>query len=491
MAEHILIQDFMTQSGVKFGTSGARGLVSKMTDRVCFAYTVAFLQHLSSGGLRPGCSVYLAGDRRPSTPAILHAVARAAQFLGYVPVNCGLIPSPAVALLGLKKKAPSIMVTGSHIPDDRNGIKFNSPLGEITKRDEAGIFSQAVTLPDWFLADGSIAAHQRQPLPAADREARKLYLNRYLSLWGSDPLEGSTIGVYGHSAVGRELLVELYESLGAAVTPLDFSEEFVPVDTEAIRSEDIELARQRAAEQDFDAIVSTDGDSDRPLISDEKGEWIRGDVAGIVTAQFLNADAVATPVSCNTAVDRMGFGAVLRSRIGSPYVIEKMVEARRAGFRRIVGYEANGGFLIFSDLPLAGGKTLEALPTRDAVIVQLSLILAARARKIPLSQLIAQTCQRHTESDRDQSFENARSAQLMSLLLEGDTSRLTVEFALGEIVATDFTDGARFTFDSEEIVHLRPSGNAPELRCYAEAESAERAAELVQLGLAVARRLAP
>jgi phosphomannomutase len=46
--------------------------------------------------------------------------------MGYRPVNCGKIPSPAVALFGLENKIPAIMVTGSHIPDDRNGIKFNN-----------------------------------------------------------------------------------------------------------------------------------------------------------------------------------------------------------------------------------------------------------------------------------------------------------------------------------------------------------------------------
>jgi hypothetical protein len=44
-------------------------------------------------------------------------------------VNCGFIPSPAVALYGITREIPSIMVTGSHIPDDRNGIKFNQCNG--------------------------------------------------------------------------------------------------------------------------------------------------------------------------------------------------------------------------------------------------------------------------------------------------------------------------------------------------------------------------
>ena len=59
----------------------------------------------------------------------------------------------------------------------------------------------------------------------------------------------------------------------------------------------------------FDAIFSTDGDSDRPLVADETGKWLRGDVAGILTARYCHAEAVVVPVSCNTAVERCGWFA--------------------------------------------------------------------------------------------------------------------------------------------------------------------------------------
>ena len=53
----------------------------------------------------------------------------------------------------------------------------------------------------------------------------------------------------------------------------------------------------------------------------------------------------------------------------------------------------------------------------------------------------------------------------------------------GEITKIDETDGLRLTFANEEVIHLRPSGNAPELRCYAEADTESRAGELVSLVL--------
>lgn len=491
MSERTAISALMNESGVKFGTSGARGLVQAMTDRVCFAYTLAFLQHLSKNrGLPDGSVVFVAGDRRPSTPRIMEAVARAAAHLGYPVENCGLVPSPAVALRGLAQSGPAIMVTGSHIPDDRNGIKFNTSEGEIGKADEMAIFAMEVSLPELFDLEGAfLQSSDALGQPVADSGVA--YRQRYLDAFPKNCLNGVRLGVYGHSAVGRELLLDLYRALGAEVVPLGFSDRFIPVDTEAIRSEDVVLARDWAKESSFTAIVSTDGDSDRPLVADERGNWVRGDIAGIITARFLRADAVSTPVSSNTAVESCGsFSSVIRTKIGSPFVIEGMKQAARSGKQRVVGYEANGGFLTANDLVIPGGALLSALPTRDAVIVHLALVLAARSAGKSLSQLAFEVAPRVTASDRDPSFASDRSMDLMSHLRDAPLEQLSRQLALGTVRDRDQTDGLRLTFESGEIVHLRPSGNAPELRCYSEADSKERAVELVCLGLAAARRLA-
>lgn len=497
MSDSVDIGQLMGDSGVKFGTSGARGLVVEMTDRVCVAYTLAFLIYLrEEKKLQTETPVAIAGDLRPSTHRIATAVAFAARHLGHPVEFSGWIPSPAVALRGLEQKMPAIMVTGSHIPDDRNGIKFNTSEGEITKEDERGMVARSVSLPDAFDEHGmfleGLPLLEAGVLGDINPKALVAYKNRYLESFPAACLSGVRLGVYGHSAVGRDFLVELYASLGADVVPLGFSETFVPVDTEAIRPEDVELARSWAAEHSLDSIVSTDGDSDRPLISDEEGRWIRGDVTGIVTASYLGATAVATPVSCNTAVEKSrAFDSVVRTRIGSPFVIAGMAKASRAGAKRVVGYEANGGFLSWSDLSVPGGKTLSALPTRDAVVVHLAVLLSAQAKKCAVSEVFAELPERYTVSDRDQSFSQNRSKKLFDELEDMSVAEVGEAFALGPLKGVDMTDGMRFTFASDEIVHLRPSGNAPELRCYAEAESDARAVALVALGLEVARRLCP
>jgi phosphomannomutase len=480
MPETVRISALMAASGVAFGTSGARGTVEAMTDPVCYAYTCAFLQALADGAvIQPGSEVVVAGDLRPSTARILAAVARAVQDAGCRVTYAGRLPSPALAYYAMQQGAASIMVTGSHIPDDRNGIKFNRPDGEILKTDEARIREQTVVLPEPFPEISESA------LPALEPAAGQAYLNRYLNYFPHDCLSGLRVGVYEHSGVARDLLGSLLEGLGAAVTRLARSDTFVPVDTEAIRAEDVRLGEQWAQEYGFDAVLSTDGDADRPLIADERGQWLRGDIVGVLCAHVLGIDTVVTPVSSNTVVEVCGwFKRVYRTRIGSPYVIERMNQALAAG-GSVAGYEANGGVLLGSDISRAG-KTLKALPTRDAVLPMLAILVASAGQGKPVSALVAALPPRFTASDRLKDFPTEQSRTRIQRL-SGDVRAIEAAFGhlCGKVKVTDTTDGLRIGFDNGEIVHLRPSGNAPELRCYNEAATEQRVQELNTACMAV------
>ncbi len=489
--EQIEIAELMKQSGVGFGTSGARGLVADMTDQVCYAYTLGFLQYLATqGDVQPGSQVAIAGDYRSSTPRIMGAAVKAIEALGYIPINCGFIPTPALTLYGINHAIPSLMVTGSHIPDDRNGIKFNRSDGEILKCDEAAIRAQQVEIPaDLFSQDGMLEI--APALPQENTEAYQTYAQRYLDFFPKNALEGCKIGLYEHSSVARQVMGEVLEGLGAEVTRLGRSNAFIPVDTEAVRPEDIELASEWALAHNFDAIVSADGDGDRPLISDEQGNWLRGDVAGVLCAKYLGAKCVITPVSSNSVVEKCGwFDRIDRTQIGSPYVIAAMQSALSDGFDSVVGYEANGGFLSATNLE-QGGRYLSALPTRDALIVPIAVLLLTKEVKSSVSQLLMQLPQRFTHSDRLKNFPTELSRNRIAALSSGDfdQDKQAAESLFGEDFGTvksfDMTDGLRITFDSDEVVHLRPSGNAPELRCYNEASSVQRAAEMNQISIKI------
>ncbi len=473
MTRSLHIQELMHASGVRFGTSGARGRVADMTDEVCFAYTLGFLQAVPAP---PGGRVALGIDLRPSSPRIAAACAAAIRHAGLAVDYCGVLPTPALAFYAQEQGLPALMVTGSHIPFDRNGIKFYRPDGEITKADEAAIGQATVALPHSALTAG---------LPEASPAAARLYQQRYLNFYPGRPLAGMRLAFYQHSSAARDLLGELLAELGAEVIPLGRTDQFVPIDTEAVSQADIDQAHRWAREIGFDAILSTDGDADRPLLGDEHGDWLRGDIVGILCAQALGAQAVATPVSSNTALEKCGaFARVARTRIGSPYVIAGMEALAAQGQRNIVGFEANGGFLVGSTLE-QHGRTLAPLPTRDAVLPILALLARAHGQGLPLSRLPATLPARYTASDRLQAYPTEQSRALLAELAASPEAvgRLTGDLC-GRAVALDQTDGLRITHDSGEIIHLRPSGNAPELRCYAEADSQARAWQMARECLA-------
>lgn len=488
--ERVSISELMKQSGVAFGTSGARGLASDITDRIAFAYTTGFLQYLMrKGEIKRGDAVAIAGDLRPSTERIMTAVATAVIHMQLNVANLGRIPSPAAALYGIENKIPSIMVTGSHIPADRNGIKFNKVAGEILKDDEAAMKNEVVTIPPIFDANGVSLEGFALALPGVIDDAEVNFIKRYIDFFGYGAMRGKRIGVYQHSAVGRDMLETVLRALGADVTTLARSNEFVPVDTEAIRPEDVDAAKGWAIAYGFDAIVSTDGDSDRPLIAGRDGKWLRGDVLGVLVSQYLLADSVSTPVSSNTAVELVEmFPNVSRTRIGSPYVIASMLNAVTAGYRRVISYEANGGFLTATDIDV-DGRTLTALPTRDSFLPILAAIMLAKKEGVGVEDLVRNLPLRFTWSDRIKNFPQERSAAILAMFNTGDAAmdRANIDrhfgSYFGQVRDVNYTDGVRMTFSNGRVVHLRPSGNAPEFRAYTEAETEGGAIQLNRLVL--------
>ena len=298
-------------------------------------------------------------------------------------------------------------------------------------------------------------------------------------------LAGLKVGLYEHSTVARSAMFDVLTALGAEVVKLGFSEIFIPVDTEAIRKQDIDLAAKWVKEYKLDCIVSADGDGDRPLISDENGEFFRGDVAGVLTSWYLGADNVVTPISSNTLVEACGkFKNVIRTKIGSPFVVKAMQDIHEQEGGVTVGYEANGGFLQHNDIVL-NAKSLKALPTRDALIVPVCVMLLAKEKNVSLSALLSLLPQRCTASDRIKNISTERSREIINQFSSDDekTNFVNVEKLFGtvsgSVKAINRTDGIRITFENNDIVHLRPSGNAPELRCYCESDSLEKVSAIL------------
>ena len=495
------IKDVLEYSPVElsFGTSGLRGLVVDMTDLECYINTAGFLRFLrDEQQLADGATIFVAGDLRDSTPRILSAVIAAIRDGGYVAEYIGLVPTPALANAALRSSAAGIMVTGSHIPADRNGIKFYKLGGEILKDDEAAIRlavakERAATLATDASKspfDGSGMLKRPIALTDSNGDAAREYMQRYTSVFSELPLIGKEVVVYQHSAVGRDMLVDLMSQLGASVQVVGRSDVFVSIDTENVTSEDRAYFKQVIEQHPGAfAIVSTDGDSDRPFVIDEAGVFHRGDELGAVVAKWLDVDMAAIPISSNDAVgdylQAVGVNYEF-TRIGSPYVISAMDQARERGGSRVAGWEVNGGFLLSSDFEVYG-KTLLSLPTRDAFLPIIVALVAATERQLSVSALFADLPARFTQAGLIDNFPPEVSRSIVDKF-SSDTpdSRATLESyfdsanGFDAVTKIDNLDGIRIFFDNADIAHLRPSGNAPQLRIYSVADSQERADHIVR-----------
>jgi phosphomannomutase len=534
-----------------FGTSGLRGLVKDITDLEAYINVKGALRYLLSiGDIRAGSTVVIAGDLRPSTDRIMRACAQAIVDSGCQVENAGKIPTPALVSHAISTGCAGVMVTGSHIPFDRNGIKINKSVGEVLKSDEPGItrevervrveeYSRTATASAF---DASGMFKRAPALPPLDRSAEETYVRRYLTSFTRGGLSGLSILVYQHSAVGRDILPQILRDLGAEVVTAGRSDTFVSIDTENITDEQLdrleEFVAAEASGRPLHAIVSTDGDSDRPLVTavlpaaevhpdGRRLRFLPGDLLGVVVAEYLRADAAAVPISANDAVERRmrERGVFLeKTKIGSPYVISALDELRRAGrHARIVGWEANGGFLTGSDIVLTAG-TLIALPTRDSTLPILANLFAAAEQRIGLAALwnrlparfgraglldnvpvaVSQAILAHlirpgdvieVEFDgRGRVFDRSHPSAPPTPLAEPATidwqqrKAMLMRFftpALGfdDIVWINVLDGVRVHFRNGDVAHVRPSGNAPQLRIYANSDSQARADQIVELAL--------
>ncbi|MFH1846683.1 MAG: hypothetical protein ABH869_03920 [Candidatus Omnitrophota bacterium] len=528
---------------LKFGTSGLRALVSEMTDMECYINTNGFIKFLEEKGeMSTGeKSIALGGDLRSSTPRIMAVVGLAIRDMGYKVDFCGFLPSSALASYAIKKEVPSIMVTGSHIPDDRNGIKFTKKSGEILKTDESDILKNVKNARDeeyakaddesLFNESGMLKDPKEKVFPEQDDEAVRDYVNRYLEVFPGDALGGMKIVFYQHSAVARDIMKEIFEKLGAEIIPVGRSDKFVPVDTEKVSEDTRQLLRAMAEKYSPFAVISADGDSDRPLLADENGDFLSGDKLGALVSMYLKPDFAAVPISANDAVIKALKAMkvnVKQTQIGSPYIIAAMNrELEMDPGIKAVGWESNGGFLLGQDWQI-NGKILKALAARDAVLPLLAVLLLAKKENMSLSKLISTKlparylradvvdnktsgCEKYTadmgkalikmfspENDdiiqvdfeakggriyyNNENEDNVKDLEDCFIGIRETLARyFSKDKGFDDITSVNFIDGIRIIFRSGDVVHIRPSGNAPEFRMYVTSDSNERVEEIIKM----------
>jgi phosphomannomutase len=196
-----------------------------------------------------------------------------------------------------------------------------------------------------------------------------------------------------------------------------------------------------------------------------------------------------TPVTSNSGIEAAGSYSVTRTRVGSPYVIAGMQEAIAGGKSAVIGFEANGGTLTGSSFTVVGHQ-VRALPTRDCFLPILATLHAAASKRKPLSSVASGFRLPFAAADRLENFALEKSAALMAYLRASDANLATFLAPIGSVASASDIDGLRVMLADGRMIHFRPSGNAPEMRCYVEGPSEEAAKALLSQGLGLIRTFA-
>jgi len=426
-----------------FGTNGIRGVFSEdLTLEFVHDMTLAIGTYFEKGTLLIGF------DGRESSPVISKVVSSTLNSIG---IDCnvmGIVPTPclqfAVKTLGY---SGGIMITASHNPPQYNGIKPTAKDGvEISREDE-------LVVEDIYLQKSWIKETENWGITGKEERAIEIYLKGIASQVDSKLIESKNFKVVldlgnGVQAVSAPDFCKMMQCETLLVNQ-NIDGKFPGRGSEPTPQNLSELS-QTVTENNADFGIAFDGDGDRSIFCDNKGNILTGDKSALaLTQHILKKNSNSVIVTClnsgsNIEVLADKFNSkVIRTKIGSVEVSRKMIHTDA-----LIGFEENGGYMY--------GKHNQVRDGCMTLALMLDLLTTGKS----LSDEIASLPPSFTTKDKVScSPENV--SKLISSLKE-------------EFPSSDTTDGIKITINPKNWVMIRPSGTEPIVRVYAEAESQEK-----------------
>lgn len=429
-----------------FGTSGIRGDAEKLfTNQFSFDLGRTFSTFLKNHNQKGSVAVGM--DPRPSSPRIKKAFISGLVANGREVFDEGITPVPAIHYITKKTNIiASAMISGSHIVAAMNGIKFFAFGDEILKEHETeieNIYGQGrEKIPYGELADTQV-----------ESRANELYMNMLVSQ-ANTPFPKWKIVIDPGNGCQAAVMPEIFERLGVEVVTINANveEEFIARDTEA--GTGFEELQKRVIWEKADLGIAWDADGDRCVFVDGKGEYVPGDYVSCLIAKFLNVPIIIATFNTSLVVESLG-KPVVRTKVGSPYVVEAM-KKNNAPF----GFEANGGG-IFADVMMSrdGGTT---------AITMLNLLKASgKSLRGALDEL--------------PKFYIYRTKVDYPLEIKDEIIKRAKEEFNG--IKTEELDGLKIWPTANSWILFRSSSNAPEFRVFAEAPTKGDAESLGKSGI--------
>ncbi len=404
-----------------FGTDGVRGIVGEDLTR-------QLVERLGRAAtLWVGGGAALVGrDTRCTGPELERAFASGVASAGGHAVLAGILPTPAVALLALDL---GVVISASHNPPEYNGVKFFRKDGSKLDDDDEEAIEALLEAPPSEPARGQIDSLE----VAVDS-----YLDLVLERFGSD-LSGLRIGVDCANGAYTAIAPRAFEELGAEVVAIGVDPDGTNINV-GCGATDLRSLRELVSERRLDLGVAFDGDGDRMLAVDEKGDSLDGDQIIAVLALDLEVELVAVTTMTNLGFHRLMEEQgvrVLVTDVGDRYVLEAL--KREGG---VLGGEQSGHVIY-----------LDGHVTGDGLAAALLLCAAVRGRPVSESAAVMERYPQVKENVR------VVRRQLSDRICH-EVGRVNAEL------------------DGTGRVLVRPSGTEPVVRVLAEAETDEAAAAL-------------
>ena len=416
-----------------FGTSGIRSIANK--DLIQLAQKVG----LAVGNVYG--RVVVGSDTRTSSEAMKHAFISGLLAAGCGGYDAGVIPTPTLALATRKFDAGA-MITASHNPPEYNGMKLLNPDGSAfgshqRQQIEETVLNDSSNVAPWdeikssSLYSGAIEQHIQRILP--DFPARP------------------KLRVVVDCGCGTASVItpHLLRELGCSVVALNcFPTGFFPRPIEPTESNLGDLMKA-TRELGADLGIAHDGDADRMMAVDDKGNFVPGDKLLAIFARALQAKEVVTTVDASMAIDEMGFTAT-RTRVGDTYVSEEL------GKGGDFGGEPSGSW-IFPNISLCP----------DGIYAAALVVTIASQQK--LSQLV----------DSIPSYPLLRGSITSNGII---ITKLESQLMAMKPLSVNTVDGIKLSFKDGWLL-IRASGTEPKIRLTAEAKSKAQARQLYNSGI--------
>ncbi|GLK44238.1 MULTISPECIES: phosphoglucosamine mutase [Novosphingobium] len=350
-----------------FGTDGIRGRTNQgaMTAAMAMKVGQAAGARFLRGTHRH--RVVIGKDTRLSGYMLENAMVAGFTSVGMDVVLLGPMPTPAVALLTRELRADvGVMISASHNPYEDNGIKLFGPDGfKLSDEDELAIEAMLVG------EDLALAASPEIGRARRVEDARGRYIHAVkASLPSTVRLDGLKIAVDCANGAAYQVAPSAFWELGAEIVAVGVTPNGKNIN-ERCGSTHVELLQETVVSSGADIGIALDGDADRLIVVDEKGQTVDGDqIMALIGSQLaargeLRGGGVVATVMSNLGLERYLSGQGLsleRTAVGDRHVLERM---RSGGFN--VGGEQSG-HMILLDHATTGDGTVAALQVLSALV---------------------------------------------------------------------------------------------------------------------------